>query len=66
MQSRGAGVEGKASGDMQQPVAQALRFGFDKLAGEQQPLGPDDQVVRETHDLEPHLVVLKAPERQVP
>ena len=36
-----------------------------ELAGEQQSLGPRDQVVREPHDLQPDLVVLEGPERQV-
>ena len=64
-QRRGAGVEREAGGDVQQSVAQAFGFGVGELAGEQQPLGPDDQVVREAHDLQPDLVVLEVAERQV-
>ena len=51
---------------MQQPVAQPLGFGRGELAGQEQSLGPDDQVVREPHDLKPDLVVLEGPEREVP
>jgi len=61
-----AGVEREASCDVQEPVAQAFGFGLGELAGEQQPLGPGDQVVREAPDLEPHLVVFEGPEREVP
>jgi hypothetical protein len=50
-QRGGAGVEGEASGDVQQSVAQALGFAARELAGQQQPLGPGDQVVREADDL---------------
>ena len=53
----GAGVEREASGDVQQAVAQAFGFGSGELAGEQQSLGPADEVVRERDDLQPDLVV---------
>lgn len=39
-------------------VAQSFRFGFGELAVED--LSPDDQVVREDHDLDPHLVCANA------
>ncbi len=58
-------MEGQAGGDVQQAVAQALGFGLGELAGEQQPLGLDDQVMRKAHDRQPHLVVGEGPERQV-
>jgi len=57
--------EREPGGDVQESVAQPLWLGFLKLAVEQQRLGPDDQVVREHHDLEPHLVELKLLERQL-
>ena len=40
-----AGAERQATGDVQQLVAQPLRFGVGQHAVEQQRLGPDDQVV---------------------
>ena len=52
-------VEGEAGGDVQEPVAQSLGLGLGELTVERQRLGPDDHVVREQHDLEPHLVELK-------
>jgi len=58
-------VEREASGDVQEAVAQAFGFGLGEFVGQQQLLGPNDQVVREAHDLEPHLVVFKGAERQV-
>ena len=60
-----AAVEREPSGDVQQPVAQPLGFGFGELAVEQQRLGPDDQVVREQHDLKPHLVERERLEREL-
>jgi hypothetical protein len=51
-QRGGVGVKGQPRSDVQQPVAQAFGLGFGELAGQQQPLCPDDQVVRESHDLE--------------
>jgi hypothetical protein len=65
MQGRGAGVKGEAGGDVQQLVAPALGFGLGELAGQEQSLGPDDQVVRETDKLKPDLLVCQGPERQV-
>ncbi len=50
---------------MQQPVAQALGFAARELAGQQQPLGPDDQVVGEAHDLQPDAVVFEVAEREI-
>jgi hypothetical protein len=58
-------VEGEAGGDVQQLVAQAFGFGVGELAGQEQPLGPADEVVRERDDLEPDLIVLEGTERQV-
>jgi hypothetical protein len=37
--------------DVQQPVAQPFRFGFGEFAFEHERLGPDEQIVRERHDL---------------
>ena len=58
-------VEREPAGDVQQPVAQPLGLGFGELAVEQQRLGPDDQVVREQHDLKPHLVERERLEREL-
>ena len=54
-----AGVKGEACGDVQQSVAQALGFCACELAGQQQALGPDDQVVRDARDRQPDAVVLE-------
>jgi len=64
-QGGGAGVEGEAGGDVQQAVAQALGLDARELAGEQQPLGPADEVVGDQHERQPHLVVLEVAEGQV-
>ena len=64
-QCGGAGVEGQAGGDVQQPVAQTFGLGLGQFAGEQQALGPGDQVVREAHDLKPDAVVLEVAKRQI-
>jgi hypothetical protein len=53
------------SGDVQELVAQSLGLGLGELPGKQQGLGPDDQVVRERHDLQPHLVVRERSEREL-
>jgi len=58
-------VEGQAGGDVQQAVAQALGFGVGELAGQQQALGPGDQVVGDEHELKPDAVVLEVAEGQV-
>ena len=50
-QPGGAGVEGEAAGDVKEPVAKALGFAFGELAGQQEALGPGDQVVCEEDDL---------------
>jgi hypothetical protein len=55
-------VEREPGGDVQQPVAQPFWLG---LAIEQQRLGPNDQVVREHDDLQPHLVERELLERQL-
>ena len=60
-----AAVEREPGGDVQQPVAQPLGLGLGELAVEQQRLGPDDQVVREQHDLQPHLVERERLEREL-
>ena len=64
-QLRASAVKCEAAGDVQQPVAQPLRLGLGKLAVEQQRLGPDDQVVREHDDLQPHLVERERLEREL-
>jgi hypothetical protein len=46
-----AAGEREAAGDVQQPVADALGLGLGQLSGEGERLGPDEQVVREHHDL---------------
>src|SRR5437870_3740612 len=51
---------------MEESVAQALGLGVGEFAGQQQPLGPGDQVVSETDELEPDTVVLEVAKRQVP
>ena len=58
-------MEREPGGDVQQSVAQPFRLGFGELAVEQQRLGPDDQVVREHHDLQPHLVERELLEREL-
>ena len=58
-------MEGESSGDVQKPVAQAFGFGGGEFAAEQQSLGPGDQVVRDTDDRQPHVVVVKVAEREV-
>jgi hypothetical protein len=64
-QRRGAGVKGQAIGDVQQPVAQALGLAARQIAGQQQALGPDEQVVRDADEHQPDAVVLEVPERHV-
>ena len=55
-------VEGEAGSDVQQAVAQAFRLGVGELADEQQRLGPEDQIVRDQHELEAGLVHLEVAE----
>ncbi len=55
-QLRVTAVKCESVGDVQQPEAQPLGLGVGELAVEQQRLGPDEQVVREHDDLQPHLV----------
>ena len=57
--------ERESGGDVQQSVAQPFRLGFGELAVEHECLGPDDQVVREHHDLQPHLVDRERLEREL-
>jgi hypothetical protein len=58
-------VEGKACGDAQQPVAQALGLCACALAGQQQSLGPGDEVVGDEDEHPPDAVVLKFAKRHV-
>ena len=60
-----ASGEREPGGDVQEPVADSLRLGRRQFAVERERLGPDDQVVREQHDLQPHLVELKFLEREL-
>ena len=64
-QDRGAGVKGEASGDVQQPVAQALGLAAGELAGQREALGRGEQVVGDQDEREPDAVVLEVSERQV-
>ncbi len=48
--------EREAASDVQQPIADSLGFGLGQVPVEGECLGPDEQVVREHHDLKPHLV----------
>ena len=57
--------EREPPGDMQQPVADPFGLGLGELAVESERLGPDDQVVREHHDLQPHLVERELFEREL-
>ena len=65
MQLRATAGERQAGADVQQPVAQPFGLGLGQLAVEGEAAGPDDQVVRERHDLEPHLVELERFEREL-
>ena len=65
MQLAAAAGEREPGGDVQQPVTQPFRFGLRELAVKHEGLGPDDQVVREHHDLQPHLVHRERLERQL-
>jgi hypothetical protein len=58
-------VECETRGDVQDAVAQALGLCSGEFAGEQQALGPHDEVVGDPHELEPDTVVLEAAEWQV-
>jgi len=42
---------------VQQHEAQRLGLGLGQLAGQAQTLGPDDEVLGDQHDLQPHGVV---------
>ena len=65
MKLRLAAVEPEPAGDVQQPVMQPLRLGLGQLAIEKQRLGPDDQIMGEHHDLQPHLVERELLEREL-
>jgi hypothetical protein len=43
---------------VQQPLAQPFGFGLGELAVEHQRLSPDDQIVGEQHNLQPHLALV--------
>jgi hypothetical protein len=58
-------VKGEAGSDVQQPVTQALGLAGRQLAGQQQALGPDDQVMRDPDERQPDAVVLEVAKRQV-
>ena len=51
-----ASGEREPGGDLRQSLAQPLRFSVGELAIERKCLGPDDQIVGEHDDLDPHLV----------
>ena len=55
----------RRAGDVHQPVAQTLGLAAGEFAGEQQALGPAEQVVSDPHELEPDTVVLEIAEWQV-
>ncbi len=57
--------EREPAGDVQQLVAQSLGLGLGEFSGEGECLGPDDQVVREHHDLQPYLVERELFEREL-
>ena len=57
--------EREPAGDVQQPVADSLGFGLGQFPVEDERLGPDDQVVREHHDLQPDLVERERLEREL-
>src|SRR5436309_2553849 len=60
-----AAGERESTGDVQQLVAQSLGFGLGEVAVEKERLSPDDQVVRERDDLQPHLVERERFERKL-
>jgi hypothetical protein len=62
---RAAAGEREPASDVQQPVAQPFGLGLGQLPVEDERLGPDDQVVREQHDLQPHLVERELLEREL-
>src|ERR1019366_7250026 len=64
-QPSAAAVEREPGCDMHQSISQLFRFGFGELAVKAEGLGPDDQVVREHHDLKPHLVQREVFEREL-
>ena len=53
MEAQPAGVAGEPAGDVQKPVAQPLRLTAGKLAGEQQPLRPGEQILADQDKFEP-------------
>ena len=57
--------EREPCGDVQEPVTQALGLGFGELSVEHERLGPDEQLVREHHDLQPHFVERERLEREL-
>jgi hypothetical protein len=65
VQLRLACGERESGGEVEQPVAQSFGLSVGELALEHQRLGPDDQVVREPHDLQPHLIERELLEREL-
>src|ERR1035437_8778416 len=65
VQLRPAAREREPSRGGEQPVTQPLGLGFRELAVKAERLGPDDQVVREHHDLQPHFVERERFEREL-
>ena len=56
---------GKPASDVRQLVGQPLGLGLGQLTVEQQRLGPDEQIVGEDDDLQPHLVESELLEREL-
>ena len=58
-------MAGEAAGDVEQPVAQPLRFAAGEFALEQQPLRPGEQILGDEDELEPGGVRLEGAEGEV-
>ena len=65
MQLALAAGEREPRGDVQQLVAHPFLFGYSELAIQNESLSPDDQVVRQHHDLHQHFVHREPLERQL-
>jgi hypothetical protein len=65
VQLAAASGEREPCSDVQQPVAHAFRFSVREFAVEHECLGPDDEVVREHHDLQPDFVQCEHLEREL-
>jgi hypothetical protein len=57
--------EGEPGGNTEQSVAQSFLLDRGELAIEREGLSPDDQVVRQRDDLDPHLVERERLEREL-